>query len=64
MNMEELKLQFYAHSKENETFDKWQTVAAHLKSVAGLSEHFGKEFSSGQFAKISGCFHDFGKYFS
>ncbi|MCP3873914.1 MAG: CRISPR-associated helicase Cas3' [Desulfobacteraceae bacterium] len=55
-------LQFYAHSKENETFDKWQTIEDHLKGVAYLSEQFGKEFSSDKFAKISGCFHDLGKY--
>lgn len=53
---------FYAHSKKDESFDKWQTIEAHLKGVADLSEQFGKEFSSGTFSKISGCFHDFGKY--
>jgi len=53
---------FYAHSKENEILDKWQTIEAHLKGVADLSEQFGKKFSSDKFAKIAGCFHDLGKY--
>ena len=60
--MKENELQFYAHSKEKETFDKWQTIEEHLKGVANFSEQFGKEFSSGKFAKIAGYFHDLGKY--
>jgi len=62
MVAEEENHKFYAHSKEDETFDKWQTIEAHLKGVADLSEMFGKEFSSIKFAKIAGCFHDLGKY--
>lgn len=54
--------QFYAHSKEGEPLNKWQTIEEHLKGVANLSEIFGKEFSSGKLAKIAGSFHDLGKY--
>jgi len=60
--MEGTNSKFYAHSKEDETIDKWQTIEEHLKGVANLSELFGKEFSSGKFTKVSGFFHDLGKY--
>ncbi len=53
---------FYAHTKEDLCVDKWQTIEEHLNGVSNLAELFAKEFSSGKFAKIAGCFHDIGKY--
>lgn len=62
MGVKGRKSQFYAHSKENVAIDEWQTIDEHLTGVAHLAEQFGKEFSSGKVVKISGCFHDIGKY--
>jgi len=53
---------FYAHSKENEPHEKWQTVKKHLQNVSDIAELFGKDFSSGKLPKIAGLFHDLGKY--
>jgi CRISPR-associated endonuclease/helicase Cas3 len=60
--MENISHRFYAHTKEDLCVDNWQTIEEHLNGVSNLAELFAKEFSSGKFARIAGCFHDLGKY--
>lgn len=52
----------YAHSKEGEPPESWQTLEVHLKNVAGMAQTFASRFSSGNWAYLAGLWHDLGKY--
>lgn len=51
----------YAHTKENEPPERWQTLENHLKRVAELAHSFAAEFGAGDWGKKAGVWHDIGK---
>ncbi|MCG6534995.1 MAG: CRISPR-associated endonuclease Cas3'', partial [Syntrophales bacterium LBB04] len=53
---------FYAHTKDNEPPDRWQTLEDHLKRVAELARSFADEFGAGDWGYLAGLWHDVGKY--
>ncbi|PID74150.1 MAG: CRISPR-associated helicase/endonuclease Cas3 [Desulfobacterales bacterium] len=53
---------YFAHSLEGESQEKWQTIEAHLLEVAKKAKAFGANFGSGDFAYLAGLWHDIGKY--
>lgn len=53
---------FYAHTKNNEPPDRWQTLEDHLKQVAELARSFADEFGAGDWGYLAGLWHDVGKY--
>jgi hypothetical protein len=52
---------YYAHSIENETPDKWQSLEEHLNNVGELAGLLAGTFNSSFWAKITGENHDIGK---
>lgn len=52
---------FYAHSLENESVEKWQSLQEHLENVANLSKDFADEFKAGEWGYLAGLWHDVGK---
>lgn len=55
-------MKFYAHSKENEPEQNWQTLKEHLNNTANIASCFALEFKSSELALILGIMHDIGKY--
>lgn len=53
---------FYAHSKENEPEQNWQTLREHLNNTADIASTFAKAFNGDELAWIAGIMHDIGKY--
>ena len=53
---------FYAHSREGEPPEKWQTLEEHLKNVAEMARGFAEEFGAGEWGYLAGLWHDLGKY--
>jgi CRISPR-associated endonuclease/helicase Cas3 len=53
---------FYAHTKENEPESKWQLLSKHLKQTAEIAESFATDEEEGQYFRMAGLMHDFGKY--
>lgn len=53
---------FYAHSKEKEPEQNWQTLSEHLNNTANMASAFAKTFISKEIAWIAGIMHDIGKY--
>ena len=53
--------ELYAHSRENTSREKWQTLEAHSRQVAELSAKFASTFNSADWARLAGLFHDAGK---
>jgi hypothetical protein len=45
---------FYAHTKDNESPDRWQTPEDHLKQVAELTRSFADEFGAGDWGYLAG----------
>lgn len=53
---------FYAHSKDYEPRELWQSLEDHLNQVAKLARSFADEFGAGEWAYLAGLWHDVGKY--
>ena len=53
---------YYAHSIENKSSNKWQTLETHLSQTAKLASNFAKSFNSSNWAYTAGLWHDLGKY--
>ena len=51
----------YAHTKEKEPPENWQSLDDHLKQVSKNASVFSSPFSSEAWAKIAGILHDIGK---
>jgi CRISPR-associated helicase Cas3/CRISPR-associated endonuclease Cas3-HD len=56
------KMNFYAHSIENQSKEKWQLLKAHLEAVSRFAEEFATSFNAGDLGSIVGLLHDVGKY--
>jgi CRISPR-associated endonuclease/helicase Cas3 len=59
---DDMKLEFYAHSKEGEEKNNWQKVIDHLTNTSTLAEGFGRDAGVADLAKIAALIHDLGKY--
>ncbi|MDD3013283.1 MAG: CRISPR-associated helicase Cas3' [Candidatus Gastranaerophilales bacterium] len=55
-------MEYYAHSKEGESKDNWQTVKDHLENTAKKAQTFAENFNAKELAYYSGLMHDIGKY--
>lgn len=53
---------YYAHSLAGRPKEEWQELASHLKETAELAKVFADEFSNGDWAYLTGLWHDLGKY--
>lgn len=60
---------FYAHTAEDahgnrlpEASGKWQSLADHLRNVAGLAANFAEPFGAADEARLAGLLHDLGKF--
>jgi CRISPR-associated endonuclease/helicase Cas3 len=53
--------EYYAHSKDGEPPEKWQSLEEHLEQVARLAADFGCVFDAEEWAKLAGYWHDIGK---
>jgi hypothetical protein len=54
--------QFFAHSVEGQTPNKWQPLAAHLHAVALLTSRRAEKFGAARLGAVVGLLHDLGKY--
>lgn len=52
---------FYAHSNSCGGKETWQTLQAHSEAVGELCADFADSFGSGEWARLLGRLHDFGK---
>jgi CRISPR-associated endonuclease/helicase Cas3 len=52
---------FFAHSRENQPTEYWQTLDDHLKKVAELASRFASAFDSSDWAWNAAMLHDIGK---
>lgn len=57
------KHQLIAHVKKkpDDTWAKPHSLIEHLEETSHIAQKFAESFSSGEFAKILGLIHDFGK---
>lgn len=53
---------WYAHSREGQPKETWQTLAAHLSGVSRLAREFADRFGAGDWGALAGRLHDVGKY--
>ena len=54
-------MEFYAHSKEGQAVETWQTLPDHLSAVAKIARGFAEAFGSGDWAHNAAWLHDLGK---
>lgn len=52
----------YAHSRDDESKDRWHLLEDHLQATAALAEKFAGEFGAAKWGKLAGLWHDLGKY--
>ena len=52
---------YYAHSKEGQPPEKWQTLEDHLRNTAKIAADFAKRFDSTDWAYNAAWLHDLGK---
>jgi CRISPR-associated endonuclease/helicase Cas3 len=52
---------FYAHSKDGEPPERWQTLGQHLTHVAEIALNFSAIFQSDSWLQTAGILHDIGK---
>ncbi len=53
--------EYFAHSVEGKTTEHWQSLDAHLQSVAEHAATFAAVFGAKDWARLAGLFHDYGK---
>lgn len=53
---------YYAHSRNGQSKENWQTVFEHLNNTANLAASMGGEAGISELARIAGLVHDLGKY--
>ena len=56
------KMNYYAHSKKNQSPGNWQPLEEHLKNVAQMAAEFAAPFGGEPWAHLAGLWHDLGKY--
>ena len=54
--------QYYAHSLENQPKAAWQKLQEHLIQTAKMAKLFAEPFKAGDWAYLTGLYHDLGKY--
>lgn len=52
---------WYAHTRDGQPEESWQTLVDHLTAVAELAAQFASRFDSADWAYLAGLWHDFGK---
>ncbi len=55
-------MRYFAHTREDEPPDSWESLEDHLTSVAALSSQFASHFRAADWGHIVGLWHDIGKY--
>lgn len=55
-------MHYFAHSLPNEPTENWEPLNDHLQRVGHLAAQFGKKFGAEQYGRLSGLWHDLGKY--
>ncbi|MGF7186252.1 CRISPR-associated endonuclease/helicase Cas3 [Desulfitispora alkaliphila] len=53
---------YYAHSREGEPKEKWQSLYDHLTSTAEIAASFADKFGAKELGYTIGLLHDIGKY--
>ncbi|NMC13603.1 MAG: CRISPR-associated helicase Cas3' [Chloroflexi bacterium] len=61
-NLNILQSKFFAHRRDDEETEYWQTVFEHLTNTADLARQFGSNANVADLAYIAGLVHDLGKY--
>jgi len=54
-------MKYYAHSLEDQTPEKWQSLEEHLRNVAAMAAEFARPFGGEEWARLAGNNHDLGK---
>lgn len=54
-------MKYYAHSREGEPPERWQSLDEHLKNVADLAGDFASSFDAKKWGYCAGLLHDSGK---
>jgi len=57
-----VKDESFAHSRDGKSPKDWHRLEDHLKNVAEMARTFANEFNAGDWAYLSGLWHDLGKY--
>ena len=55
-------INYYAHTFEGESEEKWQTIKEHSENVAKLVTKFSAKWCTNKYAENLGLLHDVGKY--
>lgn len=55
-------MDMFAHSVEGKPESMWEPLEIHLAKVANLAAGFCESFSSGDWGRLAGLWHDLGKY--
>ncbi|MBN2754464.1 MAG: CRISPR-associated helicase Cas3' [Candidatus Goldbacteria bacterium] len=55
-------MEYYAHSVQGQSKEKWQLLKDHLTAVADMSRTFAQKFGAGELGYMAGILHDVGKY--
>ncbi len=53
---------YYAHSAENQPYERWQTLKSHAHNVGEMAARFARFFDAEEIANFTGKLHDLGKY--
>ena len=53
---------WFAHSREGQGQEMWQTLEAHLRGVSKQAREFAARFGAGEWGALAGLLHDVGKY--
>jgi CRISPR-associated endonuclease/helicase Cas3 len=54
--------EFYARSLPGKPPEDWHRLEDHLKVVAEMARTFAEDFGAGDWAYLTGLWHDLGKY--
>ena len=55
-------MEYYAHSLDGASQERWQTLSDHLHNVSRLSGDFAERFTDRAWGEVAGLLHDAGKY--
>jgi CRISPR-associated endonuclease/helicase Cas3 len=55
---------FYAHTLPNRPEAEWEPLEVHLKEVAKMAGKFADAFGAKKWGRLTGVWHDLGKYSS